>query len=194
MGRPRKFDETDVIGRAMQVFWEKSYEAATLPHLLHRMRLTRGSFYKAFKGKHALYLRALAHYENTVIMPVLRGLREIDGSTGPQRIAKLFAGLARQLSGPNSRKGCFLCKAAVDRAPHDMEVERSVNATIKRLQAAFRDALLDRSGAGPSRGQAERSGGHLAATYLGLQVMRNAGSAAALIRTAIKDTLATNAL
>jgi hypothetical protein len=40
--------------------------------------------------------------------------------------------------------------------------------------------------------QAKRSGGQLAATYLGLQVLRNAGSEASLIGEAIAHTLSDN--
>jgi TetR/AcrR family transcriptional repressor of nem operon len=190
MGRPRKFKEVEAIERAMLLFWEKGFEAATLPQLLQRMGLTRGSFYKAFKGKRAVYLRALAHYENTVVTPVIQQLCQRDGLSGPRRIRRLFARLGRQLDGPGGRKGCFLCKAAVDRAPHDRDVERSVTVTIVRLQAAFRDALLDDRGKSPlTPQQAKRAGGQLAATYLGLQVLRNAGSDASLVREAIAETL-----
>ena len=32
-GRPRKFDETEALDRALQVFWAKGYDAATLENV-----------------------------------------------------------------------------------------------------------------------------------------------------------------
>lgn len=193
MGRPREFNEADAIERAMTVFWEKGYEAASLPHLLARMGLTRGSFYKAFKGKRAVYLAAIARYDAAVVLPVVNRLKARDGASGPRRIVTLFRMLAGLMDGPDARKGCFLCKAAVDRAPHDVEVERAVTRSIKRLEAAFRDALLD-SPAPQTRRDAGRSASQLTATYMGIQVLRNAGSDASTIKSSITQTLMAHGL
>ena len=188
MGRPREFSEAAAIERAMAVFWEKGYEAASLPQLLARMGLTRGSFYKAFKGKRAVYLAALAHYDASVVNPVIQRLENREGEAGPARIAGLFKWLATIVDGPDARKGCFLCKAAVDRAPHDADVQRAVASSIARLAAAFQLALLDR-GAAMTRKHAREAGECLAANYLGIQVMRNAGGNPAAIKSAIAQTL-----
>lgn len=193
MGRPRGFSEAAVIERAMAVFWERGYDAASLPQLLARMGLTRGSFYKAFKGKRAVYLAALAHYDASVVGPVIQRLENRDGGAGPARIAGLFRWLAKIVDGPDARKGCFLCKAAVDRAPHDAEVERAVAASIARLAAAFQVALLDR-GIAMTRRRARETANCLAANYLGIQVMRNATGNPTAIKSAIAQTLKMDAL
>ena len=46
----------------MGVFWSRGYRGTALPDLLRATKLSRGSLYAAFGGKHALFLRALDRY------------------------------------------------------------------------------------------------------------------------------------
>ena len=61
-GRPRSFDLEAAVECAMNVFWSRGYHATALPDLLRATKLSRGSLYAAFGGKHALFLRALDRY------------------------------------------------------------------------------------------------------------------------------------
>lgn len=183
MGRPRQFDENAVLERAMKVFWEKGYEAASLPDLLAAMGLTRGSFYKAFKDKRSVYLAALRFYGEKVVSNAIRMLEADEPPSGHERIRQLFASQIALMKTPQARRGCFLCKAAVDRAPHDREVERTVLMIVGRIEEAFgRAAVADLHGAPPANAHAFRkAGAPLAAAYIGIQVLRNAGSGAETI-------------
>jgi len=49
-GRPKIFDEQDVINKAIEVFWGKGYEAASADELLKAMNIGKGSFYLSFRG------------------------------------------------------------------------------------------------------------------------------------------------
>ena len=62
MGRPRGFDENAALEAAMRVFWEKSYEGATLSDLTSAMGINRSSMYAAFGDKAALFRRAVERY------------------------------------------------------------------------------------------------------------------------------------
>lgn len=48
MARPRSFDTEDVLDRAMELFWRKGYEAATVQELTEATGLKPGSLYGAF--------------------------------------------------------------------------------------------------------------------------------------------------
>src|SRR6202012_5162953 len=61
-GRPRSFDTEAVVERAMGAVWSRGYHATALPDLLRATKLSRGSLYAAFGGKHSLFLRALDRY------------------------------------------------------------------------------------------------------------------------------------
>jgi TetR/AcrR family transcriptional regulator, transcriptional repressor for nem operon len=51
-----------VVERAMNVFWSRGDHGTAVPDLLRATKLSRGSLYAAFGGKHALFLRALDRY------------------------------------------------------------------------------------------------------------------------------------
>ena len=50
------------MDRAMEVFWRKGYEAASLSDLTAAMGINRPSLYSAFGDKEALFHKALARY------------------------------------------------------------------------------------------------------------------------------------
>lgn len=51
MARTREFDEEKVLESAMELFWEKGYEATSLSDLTSRMGIQRPSIYSAFGDK-----------------------------------------------------------------------------------------------------------------------------------------------
>ena len=79
MARPREFDIEEAVTHAMAVFWEHGYDATTTDQLLDGMRLTRGSLYKAFGDKKALFLRALDLYDAQEVEMLFAHLKSILG-------------------------------------------------------------------------------------------------------------------
>jgi TetR/AcrR family transcriptional regulator, transcriptional repressor for nem operon len=61
-GRPREFNEEDVVHDAMEVFQTHGYGGTSIVELMEGTGLTRGSIYKAFSDKHTLFLAALERY------------------------------------------------------------------------------------------------------------------------------------
>ena len=61
-GRPREFDEDDVLDRVVRQFWQHGYEATSLTDLVIATGVQKGSLYKAFGDKHALFMMALDRY------------------------------------------------------------------------------------------------------------------------------------
>ncbi len=74
-GRPREFDETKVLERAMQLFWLRGYGRLGVAELLKHMGISRQSLYDTFGNKRGLFLRAIEHYRATQLSRAL-GLLE----------------------------------------------------------------------------------------------------------------------
>ena len=61
-GRPRAFCVEQALDRALQVFWQKGYEGASLTDLTDAMGINRPSLYAAYGNKEALFRKALDRY------------------------------------------------------------------------------------------------------------------------------------
>jgi len=62
MGRPREFDIDKALDLALQVFWRKGYEGASMADLTETMGITKPSLYSAFGNKEELFRKALDRY------------------------------------------------------------------------------------------------------------------------------------
>jgi TetR/AcrR family transcriptional repressor of nem operon len=145
-GRPRGFDTEAAVERAMGVFWSRGYHATALPDLLRATKLSRGSLYAAFGGKHALFLRALDRY-------VADALARIDVELGPRHapvdsLRIFLAGYVNRTSGASGRRGCLLVATAMELAGHDAEVNRRIGSFFKAMEARVADALSRAKAAG----------------------------------------------
>ncbi len=190
MARPREFDIEDAIERAMQLFWAEGYEGASLVDLLSAMGITRGSLYKAFEDKRSLYLEALARYDRTQVGAAVELLTDRSIDDGGERIARLMEDVVAAVAERGDRRGCFLCNAAVELAPHDPEVERRVKAMMRRFDRAFEVALRDAKGLGRRQGkELARLASSLTATYMGLRVLAKAGYTPGVLSATITAVL-----
>lgn len=59
MGRPREFDESDVLRRATTLFGQRGFDAVSVDAVLSAVGLNRASFYKLYGSKHGLVQAAL---------------------------------------------------------------------------------------------------------------------------------------
>lgn len=191
MARPREFDIDDALDRAMNVFWAKGYEGASLQDLLKAMGIARGSLYKAFKDKHAIYLAALDRYDRTVVQAAVDLLTDRRAGDGLRRIRRFLEAAHDAVALRNDRRGCFLCNAAVDRAPADPDTRAKVIAMIKRQERAIGVALKEsrRAARWPARRRAEVAL-LIANAYMGLRVLAKSGypadDLAAIVATTVR--------
>lgn len=138
-GRPRGFDTEAAVERAMGVFWSRGYHGTALPDLLRATKLSRGSLYAAFGGKHALFLRALDRY---VADALTRTDAELASGKDPvEGLRTCLAGYVERTSGTGGRRGCLLVATAMELAGHDAEVERRVAGFFKAMEARLTEAL-----------------------------------------------------
>jgi len=61
-GRPRKFDESEVLNKILNVFWQQGYAATSLDDISAATNLNRPSLYSAFGDKKSIYQTALNRF------------------------------------------------------------------------------------------------------------------------------------
>ncbi len=62
MARNVEFNEEEAIRKAMEVFWEKGYNGASLRDLTDAMKINSSSLYNTIGDKQELFLRCVKHY------------------------------------------------------------------------------------------------------------------------------------
>src|SRR5512143_3958779 len=62
IGRPRAFDRDQALDRALDVFWRKGYEGASICDLTEAMDINPPSLYAAFGNKEEVFRKALDRY------------------------------------------------------------------------------------------------------------------------------------
>src|SRR4051812_1938969 len=98
-GRPATFDRGEALQRAMELFWARGYEGATLEDLQVAMGgITPPSFYHAFGSKEALFRKAVDLYAATIGGPTVRALQE--GQTAREGVEAMLRLTAESFSVP----------------------------------------------------------------------------------------------
>ena len=128
-GRPREFDQDEVLDRALDVFWRKGYEGASLADLTAAMGINRPSLYAAFGDKEGLFRAALDRYVAGPSSFVSGALAEPNAR---EAVERLLCGAARALTDPAHPPGCL----AVQGALVCSDAAASVKAELTRRRAA----------------------------------------------------------
>jgi AcrR family transcriptional regulator len=145
IGRPRGFDENAALEAAMRVFWEKSYEGATLSDLTSAMGINRSSMYAAFGDKAALFRRAMERYRegpmryirDALEKPVLR-----------DAVASLLNGTVLFLSQPGHPRGCLSIQAALACGVDSEPIQQAMVEWRKAGEEALRKRFVKARRAG----------------------------------------------
>ncbi|HTX36551.1 MAG TPA: helix-turn-helix domain-containing protein [Bryobacteraceae bacterium] len=138
MGRPRGFDEDAALEAAMRVFWEKSYEGATIADLTEAMGINRSSMYTAFGDKESVFRRVIERYRQerlTYITQALAqpALREV--------VAGLIHGSVEFLTTPGNPRGCLLIQGALACGAEAEAVKQAMIGWRKTGEAAMKKRL-----------------------------------------------------
>lgn len=150
-GRPRSFDRQAALERAMEVFWERGYQAASMTDLTEAMGINSPSLYAAFGSKEALYREAVEHFAETESDDILAPLR--NAPTAREAIEGYLVASARTFTRPGRPPGCMVVLSAVNAVGVGEETGRilremragSVSMIEERLQRAVDEGELPAS-------------------------------------------------
>lgn len=140
MGRHKEFDRDETLHKAMEVFWSRGYEAASIQDLVKHMGISRQSLYDTFGDKHALYLQALDRYRE------VEGRRMFELLERPGSVKKilrqLFEGVVEGSLCDGQRRGCFMGNAMSELAGRCKETAARTCSNMAAAEEAFYRALL----------------------------------------------------
>lgn len=147
-GRPRGFDRDQALTHALDVFWRRGYELASVAELCSAMGVNPPSLYAAFGNKSKLFLEAVDFYEHRYWDATWEAL-EVEPDIH-QAVANFFDASARILLSPQAPCGCLVALAAVSVSDASVEVREAIDALrlegkalfVKRLKRAVKEGQL----------------------------------------------------
>jgi TetR/AcrR family transcriptional repressor of nem operon len=189
VARTKEFDPETALRAALELFWERGYEATSMADLVERMGVARASIYATFGGKHELYMKALDRYGELVNPDLLTGLSQ-PGPVLPA-VRALVERFAREAAGDGGRRGCFVVNTAVELAPHDPLAARRVQASWDYLEIALTSALVRAQAQGElgEKRDPRALGRFLLVLMQGLRVMGKAEAGPQRLRDAVTQAL-----
>jgi AcrR family transcriptional regulator len=144
-GRPRSFDRAVALRRAMEVFWAKGYEGASLADLTGAMGINSPSLYAAFGSKEALFGEAVALYGETEGTAIWHAIPE--APTAREAIRRFLEATAEAFSAPGKPPGCLIVLGALHAGEASTGVCRDLRArragNVETLRARFERAVLE---------------------------------------------------
>jgi AcrR family transcriptional regulator len=169
------FDADTALDRALDVFWRKGYEGATLPDLTEAMGINRPSLYAAFGNKEQLFRKALDRYAEGPASFVRQAL---DEPTARKVAEALLFGEIDLLCNPKTPRGCFAVQAALACGDEAECVREELCARRKSLELEIRRRFKKAQSAGdlPKSADPAALAGFLAAVTHGLAVQAAGGA------------------
>ena len=159
MARPRAFKEAEVLQKALETFWHRGYGSTSMEDLVAGTGLNRASLYATFGDKHALFMRALRHYQQQSSQALLVLTADSD--------APVLDQLRQLLELTVHQQGCFLVNAITELVPHDADAEALAAQDQQFLETVLTQVLSR----GQQRGEVRATAAPLALARLLISVL-----------------------
>ena len=185
-GRPKTFDETEVLMRAMHYFWEHGYDNTSLDNLLKAMGIKKSSFYATFKSKEDVFSKTLALYREQN-MQYMRNLKE---KVGPKEAMLTLMNLTiKELEETGKVKGCLLINSGKECYNRYDDLSKQISHEFNFMQDMFEALIQDAKNKGEIKNpkDAKTIAGRYMNALNGLVVTIQAGAKKALIDDLIES-------
>lgn len=137
-GRPRSFDEEQVLDAALDVFWAQGYEGTSLVDLMAATGLHKASLYGAFGTKRGLYMRVLDRYLTNFATAFAEHVAE---APDPVAAVGAYFDHALGLCAEPDFRGCFKVNAQVEFACNDDELAQRFADHDATMRATLASAI-----------------------------------------------------
>ena len=131
----KKFENDEVLEKAMRAFWARGDESTSIQDLTNCMGINRGSIYATFKNKRNLFLLALEHYETHYRRAFLAQLKR--AYSPRDAITTLFNDVVDTALKDKKRSGCLLVNTATEMSAHDERIAEAVAKGLSETENFF---------------------------------------------------------
>ncbi|EDM44481.1 transcriptional regulator, TetR family protein [unidentified eubacterium SCB49] len=131
MARKKQYDEAEVVEKAMELFWQKGYDATSMTMLEEVMGINKFSIYSSFGSKQGLFLESLKCY-NSRVGNTLENFK--NGTRGVEDIKQFFYDSVSSNFKSDHIKGCLVTNTYNEFSDSDDKI-------IKEQMSSFMDNL-----------------------------------------------------
>lgn len=138
-GRPRQFDPNVAALAAMEVFWEKGYEGASLDDLTRATGINRPSLYNTFGDKRELFLASLNAYSSNIAS---KAVDAFEAEPNIEAAVRVFfqTSLSNAVRTGDLARGCLVGTAAVA----SVTTLEGLAGTLQEMSQRLRNRLIAR--------------------------------------------------
>jgi TetR/AcrR family transcriptional regulator, transcriptional repressor for nem operon len=130
----KQFDRSEVLDRAMVLFWRQGYEATSIRDLVAATGINRGSIYATFGDKQGLFLAVLDYYGEKIAKPLMAELEDPD----PRRaIERMLDSIIRRTSDPRFPRGCLNTNTSLECPGSGDEITRRIAEGFGQQESAI---------------------------------------------------------
>lgn len=130
MGRSKEFEESVVLQKAMELFWQQGYEKTSLNDLVEHMGIHRRSLYDTFGDKHTLFLKVIDYFGEFIKARLKSELSH--AKTAKQAIECIFDFMIE--ASEDRALGCLFVNSATELASRDKAVEAKTKEAFIQLE------------------------------------------------------------
>jgi TetR/AcrR family transcriptional repressor of nem operon len=117
MPRVKRFNEKEVLAKAMELFWKQGYAATSIQDLVAHLGINRASLYDTFGDKKELFQKAFELYRCSSIER-LKLLFENEPNV-KKGLSELFNNAIKEAVLDPDKKGCFAVNSTTELIPND---------------------------------------------------------------------------
>ena len=196
-GRPLAFNQDVALDKALNVFWSRGYEGASMAELTEALGINKPSIYAAFGNKEALFRKALARYTTGSAAFVGEAMKE---PTARQAVEKLLMRAVDFFCDKSTPNGCMIVQGALTCGQSASAIQQELIVYRGHFEATLnkRFDLAKTQGDLPQHVNTKQLGKYIATIHQGMSVQATSGATRedllAIVEMALKNwpTNATN--
>ncbi|MEL6650218.1 MAG: TetR/AcrR family transcriptional regulator [Bacteroidota bacterium] len=171
MPRPKTFDETVVLEKAMELFWQQGYHATGYNDLVKHLGISRASLYDTYGPKHELFEKAFKLYTSQNNLKTKAFLAQQESVL--QGLKKLLINSMQEDLTEAGPKGCLVVNTATELLADDPHTAAYLLAHKEETERLFAEFLErgQRQGEITTEQSALQLAEYFFAFYGGLKVM-----------------------
>lgn len=138
-GPAKQFCTDEALRQAMNVFWARGYEAASLSELMDAMGIGKKSLYDTYGNKRSLFLKACRQYGRDLSTQLRSKL--LDSGSPLENLQKMFRMWASEHSKCGSG-GCFIGTNIADFDSTDEEVAEALRKNLQIFEDVVHETIV----------------------------------------------------